>query len=88
MCICPKGLVRQSSLCRAQGVIGGLVCCGTGTSRIASHLPFVAWHEVNGDQTFAAAILDRLGHSAHPCGPDGRSMRKTQPKTVCETPTG
>ena len=50
--------------------------CQTASIAIPSQLPDEAWHEVIGEPTFAAAILDRLVHNAHRLTLDGRSMRK------------
>lgn len=53
---------------------------------ITSQLPVDAWHDIIGEPTFADAILDRIVHNAYRLNLEGQSMRKTQAKTLDETP--
>jgi DNA replication protein DnaC len=42
------------------------------------------WYEVIGEQTIAAAILDRIVHDAHRIEMTGESMRKKNKETEIE----
>jgi DNA replication protein DnaC len=59
---------------------------GRGSTMITSQLPIKAWHDVNGEPTFADAILDHIVHNAYRLELEGRSMRKTISKIDDEMP--
>src|SRR3974377_1904777 len=49
---------------------------------VPSQLPVDHWHEVILDPTIAAAVLDRLVHTAHRLALDGETLRKPPEKSA------
>jgi len=53
---------------------------GSRSTMVTSQLPVEHWHEIIGDPTLAAAILDRLAHNAPRLALKGESLRKAAAK--------
>ena len=53
---------------------------GHTSTLVGSQLPTDQWHQSNGDNTLADAILDRLMHNSHRMKLKGESMRKREIK--------